>query len=305
VQVTLEQILAKSDLHILLGVDISSWKETATEPQPVDFFLQIDGAGELLPIFLPMLEQQLGKPTVHQGSQRGWALPMPPLVQDKTLLLYDDKGTLTYASRAEYLNYIETANMKLGGWKEYQEASNHFPENGNLLVYVSPQVAPAIAWAIRTSASDNAEGALVRECASKYLIAAPWSLCLSCEADGISTLAEMPYPVELDGGPLPYMAGTSVLFVGARAWKKGSDRAACILQTRNVQQAIRAHQNMNGLKPGTPVDWDDIFGDDKYLPNRPQCSSGKYTFTKTIPQIGKLACTCSDPEHAVAGHDDW
>ena len=29
----------------------------------------------------------------------------------------------------------------------------------------------------------------------------------------------------------------SILFIGARAWKKGSDRAGCIMQIRNVQLA--------------------------------------------------------------------
>ena len=31
----------------------------------------------------------------------------------------------------------------------------------------------------------------------------------------------------------------SILFIGARAWKKGSDRAGCIMNIRNVQQAVR------------------------------------------------------------------
>jgi len=36
----------------------------------------------------------------------------------------------------------------------------------------------------------------------------------------------------------------SILFVGARAWKKGSDRSANILNIRNTQQAMRGHENM-------------------------------------------------------------
>ena len=36
----------------------------------------------------------------------------------------------------------------------------------------------------------------------------------------------------------------SILFVGARAWKKGSDRSANIMNLRNCQQAMRGHQNM-------------------------------------------------------------
>lgn len=37
----------------------------------------------------------------------------------------------------------------------------------------------------------------------------------------------------------------SILFVGARAWKKGSDRSTNILNLRNAQQAVRGHANMN------------------------------------------------------------
>jgi type II secretory pathway pseudopilin PulG len=42
----------------------------------------------------------------------------------------------------------------------------------------------------------------------------------------------------------------SILFVGARAWKKGSDRSANIMNIRNTQQAMRGHENMKGLNPG-------------------------------------------------------
>lgn len=46
----------------------------------------------------------------------------------------------------------------------------------------------------------------------------------------------------------------SILFVGARAWKKGSDRAANLMNLRNCQQAMRGHQNMRGLNPGGDFD---------------------------------------------------
>lgn len=44
----------------------------------------------------------------------------------------------------------------------------------------------------------------------------------------------------------------SILFVGARAWKKGSDRSANIMNMRNCQQAMRGHQNMYNLNPAAP-----------------------------------------------------
>lgn len=44
----------------------------------------------------------------------------------------------------------------------------------------------------------------------------------------------------------------SILFIGARAWKKGSDRAANVAILRNTQQAMRSHQNLNDLDVGEP-----------------------------------------------------
>ncbi len=42
----------------------------------------------------------------------------------------------------------------------------------------------------------------------------------------------------------------SILFVGARAWKKGSDRSANIMNIRNCQQAMRGQENMKSLDKG-------------------------------------------------------
>jgi prepilin-type N-terminal cleavage/methylation domain-containing protein len=45
----------------------------------------------------------------------------------------------------------------------------------------------------------------------------------------------------------------SILFVGARAWKKGSDRSANIMNLRNSQQAMRGYQNMIPNPPADPT----------------------------------------------------
>ena len=42
----------------------------------------------------------------------------------------------------------------------------------------------------------------------------------------------------------------TILFVGAQAWKRGSDRSANILNIRNCQQAMRGEQNMRQLTTG-------------------------------------------------------
>lgn len=42
----------------------------------------------------------------------------------------------------------------------------------------------------------------------------------------------------------------SILIVGTRAWKRGGDRATCILTLRNVQVAARSYQNLYGYNYG-------------------------------------------------------
>lgn len=39
----------------------------------------------------------------------------------------------------------------------------------------------------------------------------------------------------------------SILFIGAKAWKRGSDRAANIMNLRNVQLAVRGHASLNDI----------------------------------------------------------
>jgi prepilin-type N-terminal cleavage/methylation domain-containing protein len=59
----------------------------------------------------------------------------------------------------------------------------------------------------------------------------------------------------------------SILFVGARAWKKGSDRAANIMNIRNCQQAMRGHQNMRQLNPAAAFVQVDLEGYMKFPQN--------------------------------------
>lgn len=96
-----------------------------------------------------------------------------------------------------------------------------------------------------------------------------------------------------------------ILFVGARAWKKGSDKAGCIINIRNVQQAVRSHQGMTSLNVGDPIDWKVIFGPSGFL-SEPTCPlGGTYTYTNIIPPDGTLVVTCSHADHVPASHADW
>jgi prepilin-type N-terminal cleavage/methylation domain-containing protein len=113
----------------------------------------------------------------------------------------------------------------------------------------------------------------------------------------------------------------SILFIGARAWKRGSDRAGCILNIRNMQQAVRSYGNMNGVNPGsevatitlTPGATNPIIGAGKFMENAPVCptkspTAGVYTLFAGVPAVGTVAMTCSlaaSEEHAPTGTNDW
>jgi len=81
----------------------------------------------------------------------------------------------------------------------------------------------------------------------------------------------------------------SILFIGARAWKKGSDRAANILNIRNVQQAVRAHANVRALDIAAPLASSEIVGAGKYLESVSAPNSDiTYTYGDAVPAIGTL-----------------
>ena len=91
----------------------------------------------------------------------------------------------------------------------------------------------------------------------------------------------------------------AILFVGARAWKKGSDRSANILNVRNVQQAVRGHANMRALDVGGACTTNDIFtaadgSGQGYLrtPTPPVTDGGTgptaYQYLSVVPPIGTL-----------------
>ena len=87
----------------------------------------------------------------------------------------------------------------------------------------------------------------------------------------------------------------SILFIGARAWKKGSDKAGCIMNIRNVQQAVRSWQNMNAKNVSDAfVLTDDIVGSGLFVETTPVCpGAGTYAFETTVPEVGTLVMTCS------------
>ncbi|TAE77364.1 MAG: hypothetical protein EAZ65_02540 [Verrucomicrobia bacterium] len=110
----------------------------------------------------------------------------------------------------------------------------------------------------------------------------------------------------------------SILFIGARAWKKGSDRAANIMVVRNVQQAVRSYQNMNNISVGAAVDATvagPIFGPGDFIENLPThpVAGLSYTYTGTVPAIGTLFTSSTGTptnggalsDYAPTNYQDW
>ena len=118
--------------------------------------------------------------------------------------------------------------------------------------------------------------------------------------------------IELTVVTLVLLSLISVLFVGARAWKRGSDRAGCIMNIRNVQQGMRSFQNMNGHNPGETVVGaeGEVIGPDKFIESDPKCpGAGVYAMGGDIlPLVGVLYMTCDlagTLNHAPVPHLDW
>ncbi len=115
---------------------------------------------------------------------------------------------------------------------------------------------------------------------------------------------------------LVLMSMISVLFFGAQAWKRGSDRAQCILLIRSVQQGVRSYANLYGFNPGSmaPNLQSQVIGIGRFVEQTPQCpGNGDYTFgqqygNEVIPPIGSLYMDCSlagSDDHVPEESSDW
>lgn len=118
----------------------------------------------------------------------------------------------------------------------------------------------------------------------------------------------------------------SVTFVAASVWRKGSERAQCIMTLYHVQLAVRSYQNLSGAEPGAhpPVAFGtyDIgqhllekgyIGNDLYssITGQRSCQGGgtyERTSADTFPKIGELYMECSlatNGNHLPDAHNAW
>lgn len=108
----------------------------------------------------------------------------------------------------------------------------------------------------------------------------------------------------------------SILFIGARGWKRGSDRALCIINIKNVQNGVRSFSNMYGYSPGQSVTGLQmrIIGLGKFVEKTPTCpATGNYSYgttfgADTVPPVGELYLECdlsTSESHIPTDYADW
>lgn len=96
---------------------------------------------------------------------------------------------------------------------------------------------------------------------------------------------------------------------GLEKHRDTQNRASCILNIRNIHQAIRAHQGLKGMNVGQTIRWDNIFGKDKFIELRPTCPhGGDYILMEKMPAVGEVAAKCPHAEtlhHKPENHEGW
>ncbi|RYD30083.1 MAG: type II secretion system protein [Verrucomicrobiaceae bacterium] len=115
---------------------------------------------------------------------------------------------------------------------------------------------------------------------------------------------------------LVLMTLITILLFGVQAWKRGSDRAICIVHIQTVQKGVRSYANLHGLEGGSHVAdlQSQVIGLGKFVESAPICpSGGAYSYganfgNDVIPPIGQLYTECSlksSAEHEPPDHADW
>ena len=117
-----------------------------------------------------------------------------------------------------------------------------------------------------------------------------------------------------------------VLAIGSRAWKRASDRSACVMNLRNFQVATRSYQNLRGYyyggQPGLEYGTRDIArhllemgyithgAHDQAKGTRPCAGGGTYNAAAptVFPMPGELYIKCSlsaSEDHEPDNFADW
>ena len=90
----------------------------------------------------------------------------------------------------------------------------------------------------------------------------------------------------------------SVLFIGVKAYKRGSDRAKCILNVSTMQKAVRSYQNLYELEEADSLAKADLVGSGKMFEVEPTCPDklNSYVWMTAVPATGTTYIDCDDAD---------
>ena len=96
----------------------------------------------------------------------------------------------------------------------------------------------------------------------------------------------------------------SVLFLGATAYKKGADRAQCLVNSASVQKAVRSYANIYQLNVGDPlIHTTQLIGSGNMFESEPVCPEyGAYLWETEVPAVGTPYIDCWDPNNSPEYH---
>lgn len=105
----------------------------------------------------------------------------------------------------------------------------------------------------------------------------------------------------------------SVLFFGAQAYIRGSERTQCVMNIRKCQLAVRGYANLNNIRQGATLAVATITGEGNFLETQPVCpgDGAAYTYGTVVPDIGVLYAACGNADATIAGthipgdYQDW
>lgn len=111
--------------------------------------------------------------------------------------------------------------------------------------------------------------------------------------------------IELTVVILVLLALIAVLFIGAKAYKKGADKAACVMNQRNIQQAYRSYYNLNPTGTLTAAL---LYGADAYIGSAPVCPSEREAYIVAYAAdaaVGTIVAPCPTyPSEGAAAGDE-
>jgi len=299
-----EEVFSLADMDVLLSMEFEKADEMMISKRNMESLLRVRTDPALVAACIPWLTHTYGEAKDTRGIK--WWPTHSSIWPEFEILLLDGDDTFIMATSLEHWEAVNRPLELLGEHPTYLEATRGFPEFGSMQAYVSPMISSGVREWMESGIRQIAELRGFEDVDVNLAPQQPWAVCVARRETGVLTLVSMPFhPESRDTRAMTAMSGPGAVLIVLREWRKGSERAHCIMNIRNVQQVIRGHEGMHNMRTGDEIDWNYLFGPDGFM-KKPVCPSGGiYEFSKTIQPIGVLGCKCSHSDSLRHEPDDF